>query len=566
MLTLMRVHKRQQRCLISIGLWLVLAGPSLPCQAGEVVVTSRITYQVPDGVYVNTGTDKGLQQGLVGTVHLDDGRLFPFEVLHSARTTALLRVDGLDTTRGNLRDQSIELAFELARQTETSTPPKTTPPSDSDASSLALGEDEVFVPLLTPVKRPAKLPSHENVSHGRVQVRHAFQSDSDNQLDYAITRLNSSGSIERLQGSPWSFEWSGNATLRSGDAYREHSDYQSVRPDIYRALFQHPLEEGGFLRLGRFLPRELPGIGYLDGAQSEIRSHGGPWRFGAVAGFKPDRRDLGASAKEPTLAGYATVEAGQRNADYYTGTVGLLSSLFDGQANRLALLLDQRARLGTRFNLYSTAEVDLGVADTSTSSSVQLTRLNLSASAKVSRSFTLRAGLDHWERPDTLDQRDLLAIQEDRLFDNGYWRYWVGAQHKLPWNLRLSEQLSFIDSDAGNNASRWRVSLSRTGVLAWPSASLTATLYNLETRGAEGYGSRVSAYLPWWQGKLVLRPAVGLRWLDAEAQSDDLTLTYYSIHVDGRISTTWTLFGGLTTSTGDGADATLFDLGARYKW
>jgi hypothetical protein len=565
MLTLMQTHARQQQCLMGIGLWLVLVGSSRLCQAGEVVVTSRITYQVPDGVYVNAGTDKGLQQGLVGTVHLDDGHLFPFEVLHSARNTALLRVDGLDTTRRNLRDQSIELAFESAKQTETSSTPKTSPPSDSDPSSPAPGEDEAFVPLLTPVKRAPNLPRHENISHGRVQVRHAFQSDSDNQLDYAITRVNSSGSIERLQGSPWSFDWSGNIKYRSGDAYRNHSDYESLRPDIYRAVFQHPLEEGGFLRFGRFLPRELPGIGYLDGVQSEIRSSG-PWRIGAVAGFKPDRVDLGASAEEPTVAGYATVEAGQRNKNYYSGTVGLLSSLFDGQANRLALLVDQRARLGTRLNLYSTAEIDFGVADTSTSSSVQLTRLNLIASSKISRSFTLRAGLDHWQRPDTLDQRDLLSIQDDRLFDNGYWRYWVGAQHKLPWSLRLSEQVSFIDSDAGNNASRWRVGLTRTGVLAWNSASLTATLYNLQARGADGYGSRISAYLPWWQGKLVVRPAVGLRWLDTVAQADDLTLTYYSVHVDSRVSATWTLFGGLTTSSGDGADATLFDLGARYKW
>jgi hypothetical protein len=130
----------------------------------------------------------------------------------------------------------------------------------------------------------------------------------------------------------------------------------------------------------------------------------------------------------------------------------------------------------------------------------------------------------------------------------------------------LNEELSFIDSDAGNNAVRWRVGLLRTGIFAWPSASLRATLYNLESWGADGYGSRVSAYLPWWQGKLIVRPAVGLRWLDTDAQSDDLTVSYYAIHVDSRLSKAWTLFGGLTTSSGDGADATLFDLGMRYKW
>ena len=545
---------------------LALIGPPGTGRASEMeTIHGRITYQIPDGIYVNVGTDQGLRQGLSGSVLFDDGHTVAFEVLQAARNTALLRLDGLDGIPGSLREHSIDLVFEQTEQSEQRAPTKNTQNKDRDSSVPPSPDTEPFVPLLAPVKRTPDLPPSKNISHGQVRMRHAFQDDSDNQLDYSVTRVNSSGSIERLQGSPWSFIWSGNATFRSGDAYRDHSDYQSVRPDIYRATFQRPLEDGGFLRLGRFLPRELPGIGYLDGVQREIHRDG-PWRFGALLGLKPNRIDLGVSADEPTVAGYVTLEADQRNTSYYSGTVGLLSSLFQGQADRLALLLDQRARIGTRFDLYSTAEIDFGVADTDTSSSVQLTRLDLVATSRISRAFTLRAGLDHWERPDTQAQRDLLTIQDDRLFDNGYWRYWMGGQHKLPWNLRLSEELSFIDSDAGNNAARWRIGLLRTGVLAWPSASLRATLYNLEARGADGYGSRISAYLPWWQGKLVVRPAVGLRWLDTEAQSDDLTLTYFSIHVDGRFSAAWTLFGGLTISSGDGADATLFSLGARYKW
>ncbi|MCP4452972.1 MAG: hypothetical protein GY809_16035, partial [Planctomycetes bacterium] len=154
------------------------------------------------------------------------------------------------------------------------------------------------------------MPQYENISHGRFQLRQAFQSGADNPLDYSVTRFNTSGSIERLQGGDWSFEWSGDARLRAGDAYRDHSDYQAIKPNVYRAVFQHPLENEGFLRFGRFLPRELPGIGYLDGVQRETHREG-PWRFGVVAGLKPDRIRLAASGDEPTIASYATVEAGQ---------------------------------------------------------------------------------------------------------------------------------------------------------------------------------------------------------------------------------------------------------------
>jgi len=43
-------------------------------------------------------------------------------------------------------------------------------------------------------------------------------------------------------------------------------------------------------------------------------------------------------------------------------------------------------------------------------------------------------------------------------------------------------------------------------------------------------------------------------------------LKYFSLYFDGRISSHWTLSGGLTSTAGDGADALLFDLGLRYGW
>jgi len=66
-------------------------------------------------------------------------------------------------------------------------------------------------------------------------------------------------------------------------------------------------------------------IGCVDGVQGQLRRGEHLW-LGTVAGLKPDRVDLGASADEPLLAGYATFEAGDRKGRYYSGTAGLLGS------------------------------------------------------------------------------------------------------------------------------------------------------------------------------------------------------------------------------------------------
>ena len=81
---------------------------------------------------------------------------------------------------------------------------------------------------------------------------------------------------------------------------------------------------------------------------------------------------------------------------------------------------------------------------------MSLTRLHLQATSPINKVLTLRAGASHYERPDTPSERDLLPFQNEEVFDTGYWRYWIGGTQKLPWKLRLSEELTYIEP------ARWR--------------------------------------------------------------------------------------------------------------
>ncbi len=522
-------------------------------------IPAHITYRIEEGVYVDIGSEKGLRQGVTGRLVLDDGRALSFEVLQAASQTALLRIDGPLPENTDLQENPrVELVFHPLDEIVSGQPK-----NGGTSATNGVAKSEPFIPLLAPNKQAPEITQSENIVHGSIGINQSMQTGTDNQ-DRMVTRLNTSGNIDRLFGSGWSFNWSANARYRTGDGYVDHAEYETIQPLVYNAMLQHPLAGNGFVRLGRFLPFELPGIGYIDGGQVEIDT-GGLWRFGVVGGLKPDRINLELTADEPTIVGYATLEAGTSGKSYYSGTAGVLASMYRGETDRLAILFDQRASLGSRFDLFSTAEADLGVANT-TNSSAQLSRFDLSTSYRVNHNHTLRAGADHWQRTDTHAERAHLALVNDSLFDSGYWRYWVGGRHRLPLGLRLNEEIAYTVSDATDNAMRWRVGLSRTGILGWSSANIAATAYNLEAQGSSGYGGLLSAYLPLWDGRFSLRPSTSMRWLDPDNGGDGFSVSYYSLYLDARLNKSWLLSGGFTQTLGDSADSTLFDLGLRYRW
>lgn len=552
--------------LVTAATWPALAASAWG--AAEARVQGRIVQEAQDGVYLDAGAEQGLRPGGTGTLQLDDGRIFAFEVLSAERQSALVRLPGY---RGQERLSGRTVEILLSQESSSPAGKRPAKPDDPNGASQSSRKSrssegpEPFVPLLAPAPRGPDSAKPPSTSHGRIQVQQMFQTDSKGDLGYAMTRLSSSGGMDRVERSPWNFEWSGDVRYRTGDAYSSNPDYQEPRLDLYRAMFQRPFGDDGFLRFGRFVPYELPAVGYVDGLQGQVNP-GEHTHFGVVGGLKPNRIDLDPSANEPLVVPYAMFTAGPRNASQYSGTVGLLNSYYKGDIDRLALLLDQRARLARSLTLYSTAIVDFDVGASQTRTGTRLTQLDVSAVEDLTSFLTLRAGVDHWERPDQQAERALLPFPEDRFFDNGYWRYWVGSSQNLPWNLRVGEEVGYIQSDIVDGDIRWQVSLTRSGFGAWREASVTVAVYNLIAYGNDGYGCRVSGYLPLNKGTLIVQPAVGFRVLQAAAPAQDIALSYFSLGLDGRLSRNWSLFGGVTYFSGDEVGSTLLELGLRFAW
>src|SRR2546422_876073 len=269
--------------------------------AEEETVEARVVYETPDGLYIDAGSHRGLQKGDVGAVFHDGVEIGRVEVAEASGSSSRVRL--LSATGFTPRSGDQVLIKVQSNPSQESAPP---PEASSPGKGEPKGKEEPFVPLLMPPQeRSVGYPEVGNIFHGRLGLRQLFQIDSKSNMDYSMTRFLSSGSLERIEGTPWNFEWSGDVTYRSGDGLSKTRDFEQPRLDLFRLSFHRRFEDGGFFRAGRFLPGELPTLGYVDGAQVE-EPIGKNFRLGAVLGLKPSRIDLDVSGKEPMASAYIT--------------------------------------------------------------------------------------------------------------------------------------------------------------------------------------------------------------------------------------------------------------------
>lgn len=530
----------------------------------EETVECGVTYVTADSIYLDAGSQSGIEVGLVGMARRGGDELGRVEVIEVTRRSCVARPLGGSRSGGlQVRDRVSFTVKAPARPEDGS--PSTRPGGATGAAAAPGAEEDGFEPLLAPLRhRAANWPEPSNLSSGRLHVRQMFQIDGESSEDYSITRVGTSGAVDRIEGTPWSFEWSGDLSYRDGHAFEGSRDLREPRLDVYRLFLRRRLDDGGFLRLGRFLPSQLPGVGHVDGAQVESILHPS-FRIGAIAGLKPRRNDLDVSTDEPLATLYASGQAGKRGELYYSGTLGLLGSLYRGKVDRLAILLDQQADLGPKLSIFSTSEVDFDVGGREVRSGTRLSRMDLYAIAPLWRWLTLKGGFDRYERPDTAAERDLTRIVDERAFDRGYTRYWVGASHALPGRFRVDEEVSLYDAPQDDGKPRWRVGLSRTGTLL-EGDSLRLVVFNLVGADADGYGGRLDASFPFLDSRLWVRPGVGFRFLETDATSERFSVTEAALYADWELSRIFSAYAGVTQSFGDSLQSTLVEMGIEARW
>ena len=519
---------------------LVLVGAAL----GDEIV-AHVSYRTPDGFYVDVGSDAGLRVGDIGLVRRDGVEVVRAEVIAVSPKSARLEIRrGLPGLPGPGEPVLFEAPARVRTDEETPTPVKA-------------DEAEPFVPLLERQKHPLEARTRRNIHSGWVSVSQYLQSASADSFDFWTTRIGSAGRVDRLGGKPWALRWSGNVSVRGGEGF-EGTLLEGARIDVFELALSHKTESGT-LQLGRFLSRALAGVGYLDGIHLE-REQGGGFRLGGMLGLKPSRFDLAPSLDEPTAVLYATWSATK-----WSGTLGVLASMFEGEFDRAALLIDQRiATNGFRVNI--NLEIDFDVGAYLVREGVRLTRLDVYASQQVSKAVMLRAGVDHYERLDTAAERQGLVDDgtgiDPALFDPGFWRYWVGGRAALPSGFSFDAEVGAVDAPNTGVTPRWRATLARSK----RSSRVQLTIFNMEGEQVSGYGARLDGFFTLAHGKWSLQPTVGLRAFDSDVMGGSLSVTDIRLRIEYRPSGKWSFHAGVGVLLGDPIDTYSLELGLRIRW
>lgn len=535
----------------------MVSSSPLSAEGEEATVDCRFLYEIAGGLYVDAGAAQGLSQGLTGWLRHEGRNVARIEVDNASSDFSFLRIVADRVDDFPKAGSDVTLAFdESLRQRIEETRERS--PTLKDPSG-----GDPLTPLLAPFNNTEFADTQtRNAFHGRVTFRTVAQTGSDGDLDAVLTRIGSSGSVDRVNGSPWAFEYAFDLSYRDGDAYDLLDDYQKPRFDVTRLSLFRRFDDESFVRYGRFLPRALPSIGYVDGFAGE-KIVNDRFRVGVVTGLKPSRDELHPTFEEPVLVPYVTMESGAYDDITYSGTAGLLGSLYDGDADRLAFLFDQYASFG-KWKILSSSEVDFDVG-AGDRDGVRLTRWDLSSTYSVSDGFDLRAGFDRFEVVDNDAQRDLVddfIINEDDFFDDGFTRVWVGGVHVLSEKWTMSEEISFTDTeddDAIRGYLRFTRKLDR--------GSWTLTLSNIAGEHLEGVAGRISGYFP-VSGSLSLHPSVGAQFsrFDTNDETDDQYYVDAGIHGYWHISKAWSFTGGVRASTTDEEQRYSLDLGITMRW
>lgn len=525
--------------------------------APERSIEVEVRYQTIDGLFVDLGSVAGVRAGLLGSVEENGRVLGRFEVVYVSRSSAFLRPE-FSIPEKWASGLVITLNFD-----EPLVAPETT-----DEDGPRYQDTRGFTPLLAdpPGMGNAGVTDARNVVAGRLSARQLFQSTTEDDLDYLRTHVSTSGSVQRLDGTPWAIEWGGELIYRSGDGYEDLDDYQELDPELYQFSLFRRFDDKAMVRIGRFLPRELPSVGYVDGIQLETPT-GSAWRTGVVFGFKPTRDDLEPTLRELVLVPYATIEGGDGVEQHYSMTAGLMATLYEWEPDRLGLLIDQTARLG-RFQLYSSSEVDVDIGGFETRDVARLTRWNLSTSWAETWFGTLRAGLDHFELPDIEAERDLvdeIVLDESAYFNDGFWRYWLGANQSLGSGWTVREEVSYTHGEGGDGM-RWLAGVTGRGWFGSDRASVSLDVYNLLGDDVEGYGGRLSAFVPVSETSVYVQPSVAVRSVETDLTNDQLDVIDISLRGHWVISPSWRMTGGASYAITDDFDRILVDVGVTLTW
>jgi hypothetical protein len=269
----------------------------------------------------------------------------------------------------------------------------TTPPSPDVPVAPTPDEWRPGMPLLGR-RRPPQPHERASVLRGRVYgAANLVRSKGD--FDQSFLNTGVDVDLDNVGGT--------GGVLRFHGAYNHSTEFDGRTGDDLR-LFELSYERGGTrfhpwrYQIGRFLPRDMPEFGLLDGIEVGYRREGGD-RFGASLGYLPELDDdLETLADLQVAAWYLwSRDVGER----LTFGLGYQRTWHRGSSDRDLLVAKARFLPDNGWDVSSAVWIDVYDGDDDLKDeTVEVTRANVFASRRWQRRGGIELFYDHEEYPE----------------------------------------------------------------------------------------------------------------------------------------------------------------------
>lgn len=298
---------------------------------------------------------------------------------------------------------------------------------------------------------------------------------------YSQSFLRTGGDVEvdNVAGDGGTLRFAGEFTLLTEVSDREGADLR-----LYDLSYEHggtrfdPLH----WQIGRFLSRDMPELGLLDGAEVGYRLENGA-RFGGSLGFLPELDDDMESGADLQVAAWylGTSDLSER----LTWGFGYQKTWHHLDADRDLLLAKIRFLPESGWDLAATAWIDVyDGSDAGKGKGLGLTRASGFAVHRWDGVGGIEFAYDHEEYPETLRRelpqqvlpQTLLDAHQDRLSAHGWWQAGAAAR----WHARatgwIDEERQGGAVELGCDVDGLLAAGSRTGITAFDVQGLTSSV------------------------------------------------------------------------------------------
>ena len=324
-----------------------------------------------------------------------------------------------------------------------------------------------------PKERPARATGYLYGGANVVRTLDSFsQSYARTGADLEVENVDGLGSTMRFAGEfDWSTEYNGEAGV-----------------DL--RLFEFSYERGGTReeplrwQVGRFLPRDMPEFGLLDGAEIGYRRESGD-RFGASFGYLPELDDDMNSFEDLQVAAWYlwNADLGERTS----WGLGYQKTWHHTKQDRDLLVAKLRVWPSDGWDLAATVWLDYYYGRDEGKGTFGITRALVSTSRRWDGGSGIEFHYDHeefplqlrQELPQTLLPLTVLDAHQDRLTAHTYWRTGGGSL----WRLRATGWIDEEDSggtlELGCEIDGLLQSGARTGLTVFEVQGLTSSVTGL---------------------------------------------------------------------------------------